>query len=294
MLKIFFFRRSQPPNELASSPWPDTLLTSTKARKTPVVAIADVNRVWSLAHAALRLLQDTCDAAIDALQQPLSSTQIALLPTRPTPDVLHKDTQALLTLVYTSTTKVALVLRPATPAPAAALAPIADLGTSVTSLATCATLYGFHGATLSADARRLARDVVESVRAFAAGMVGGDAGVAGEGDYLVRTGAVHDLVERARKEMPVSNVDAVKRRWRVDREMVADAAGEVDAMLEDAAGEGDEDEDEEADELDEEWDELGFGSSKKMSPEEVERTKKVSTCHSLAVVECRSPLQVVD
>ncbi|TFK80740.1 hypothetical protein K466DRAFT_558774 [Polyporus arcularius HHB13444] len=219
------------------------------------------------ALAALRALRDTCSAAIDALQQPFSDTQISLLDSRPTCTVLSKDFQSLLTLIYTSTTKVTLVLRPSAPAPSAALAPIKDLGTSITSFATCATLFDLHGATLASDARSMAREVCEAVRALASTFVDS----AGE-DYLVRTGTVHDLVEKARRDLPVDNLAAVKKRWKADRDMMGDSLEEINAMLEDA-GEGKDEA--ESDEFDDEWDELGFGASKKMSDAEIERTKKV-------------------
>ena len=106
----------------------------------------------------------------------------------------------------------------------------------------------------------------------------------------MRTGAVHDLVERARKDIPVSNLAAVKARWKSDREMIADSAAEIDAMVEDPAGAGDEfggdgfgD-----DGFDEEWDELGLGTSKRMSEVEIERTKKVRRLHF--ILHLRSPV----
>ncbi|TBU65588.1 hypothetical protein BD310DRAFT_15783 [Dichomitus squalens] len=213
------------------------------------------------ALAALRALRGTCTAAIDALQQPSTAEQFSILASRPTLAVIHKDFQSLLTLIYTSTTKVTLVLRPTEPAPNAALAPIRDLGTSITSLATCATLFHLYGTTLASETRLLASDVIEAVRSLTIMFVE-DAG----GDYLVRTGAVHDMVEKARRELPADNIAAVRKRWRADRGMLEDSLEEINAMVEDA-GEGEDD-------MDDEWDELGFGSTKKMSGDELERTKK--------------------
>lgn len=99
---------------------------------------------------------------------------------RPACSVLHKDFQSLLTLIYTSTTKMGLVLRPSAPSPSAALAPIADLTKSVASLTTCATLFDMHGITLASDARLLAQETCEAVRS----LVGSFLDNAGE-DYLV-------------------------------------------------------------------------------------------------------------
>ena len=75
------------------------------------------------------------------------------------------------------------------------------------------------------------------------------------------------------RELPADNIAAVKKRWKADRGMLEDSLEEINAMVEDA-GEGDDDVNE--DDLDDEWDELGFGSTKKMSDDELERTKKVS------------------
>ena len=90
-------------------------------------------------------------------------------------------------------------------------------------------------------------------------------------DYLVRTGAVHDAVDKARRELPADNLTAVKKRWEADRDLMADSLEEINAMLEDDDAE---ENDLDGEELDE-WDELGFGSTKKMSEVELERTRKV-------------------
>lgn len=99
---------------------------------------------------------------------------------------------------------------------------------------------------------------------------------AGE-DYLVRTGTVHDLVEKARRDLPADNLAAVKKRWKADRGMLEDSLEEINAMIEEAAQSEQDDLDGDGDDIDDEWDELGFGASKKMSETELERTKKV--CH---------------
>ncbi|EIW60102.1 uncharacterized protein TRAVEDRAFT_57469 [Trametes versicolor FP-101664 SS1] len=198
-------------------------------------------------------------------EPPLSPPQTALLSERPSCPVLQKDYQSLLTLVYTSTTKLTLVLRPSAPSYTAAIAPISDLGTSITSLATCATLYDLHGTTLSSYARQATRDICATVSSLADTFIenGGE-------EYLVRTGTVHDLVEKARREIPADNLAAVKGRWTADRGMLEDSLEEINSMLEG----GDED-DMDTGGFDDEWDELGFGSSKKMSEIELERTRKV-------------------
>ncbi|PIL24203.1 hypothetical protein GSI_13956 [Ganoderma sinense ZZ0214-1] len=94
----------------------------------------------------------------------------------------------------------------------------------------------------------------------------------GGDDYLVRTGTVHDRIEKARRELPADNVSAVKKRWKADKGMLEDSLEEISSMVEvDHQGEDDLD----GDELDDEWDELGFGSAKTLSEAELERTKKI-------------------
>ncbi|KAM5534075.1 hypothetical protein V8D89_012256 [Ganoderma adspersum] len=234
---------------------------------------ADAHRDKALA--ALRALRGTCSAAIHVLQQPSTASPASILPSesesesRPALAVLHKDFQSLLTLVYTSTTKLTLVLRPSEPVPSAALAPIKDLGTSITSLATCATLFFIYGTTLASEVGLLAQDVIKAVRSLTSMFVedGGD-------DYLVRTGTVHDTIEKARRDLPLDNVTAVKKRWKADKDMLEDSLEDINGMVDDDEHEQGED-DRGRDDLDDEWDELGFGSAKKMSETELERTKKI-------------------
>lgn len=91
-------------------------------------------------------------------------------------------------------------------------------------------------------------------------------------DYLVRTGTVHDTIEKARRDLPPNNTAAVKQRWKADKGMLEDSLEEINGMVEDDhRGEDDFG----GDDLDDQWDELGFGSAKKMSETELERTKKV-------------------
>lgn len=93
---------------------------------------------------------------------------------------------------------------------------------------------------------------------------------AGE-DYLIRTGTVHDMIEKARREFPADNAAAVRKRWEADKGMLEDSLEEINGMIEDDQGEDDVG----GDELDGEWDELGFGPTKKMTEVELERAKKV-------------------
>ncbi|KAH9952133.1 hypothetical protein B0H21DRAFT_715931 [Amylocystis lapponica] len=213
---------------------------------------------------AFRFLSDTCSTASDVLQQSVSAP-LASSSSAPTCAVLHKDFTSLLSLTYASTTKVTLACRPPEPAYSAALAPLRDLSGNVSALTTCATLFDEHGATLAAEARLATREICQALHALAQTFLE-DAGK----DYLVRTGAVHDAVDKARA-LSVDNCSAVRRRWALDKEMLDDAASEVAGMLEDAG----EDAEEEDDGFDDEWRELGLGPSKKMTGTELERTKKI-------------------
>lgn len=145
-----------------------------------------------------------------------------------------------------------------------------------------ATLFEAHGATMARAVRGAAREVCEVVAGLAKTLGDFASGSGGkEKEYLVRTGAIHETVERIRKEVPEDNLSAVRRRWSVDKGMMQDSLEDVDGMLED--GEEDEDEDEDEGFGDDEMnglEELGF-TSKKLSKEEVERIKKVCVLISL-------------
>jgi hypothetical protein len=95
------------------------------------------------------------------------------------------------------------------------------------------------------------------------------------GEYI-RTGAVHDLIDKARGENGVSknNMDAVRKKWAQDWESLDDGLREVSQMIEEEETNGSEEENEL---VEDGWDELGLDSRKKMNKEELERTKTVHT-----------------
>jgi len=90
-------------------------------------------------------------------------------------------------------------------------------------------------------------------------------------EYLVRTGAVHSLIEMARSGniLPKDNLTAVRHVWTEDAGALADGVREVGDMIEDSQSE--------TDIIDEEdgWDELGIEPNKPLTEEELERAKKV-------------------
>lgn len=188
--------------------------------------------------------------------------------------MLRKDFFSILTLLYTLATKVSLTLRPGESAYSASLAPLQDLSKYISSLTTCATLFDAHGRTLSEDVKKGAKDVLDSTEAFSAAFTNiVEQGESAAEDYLIRTGTVHDVIDQVRRGLSEDNVAAVRRRWSEDRKMLEDSLAEVADMVE-SGGAGDDDGDED-DGFDDEWDELGLGSTKKMTPEELEHTKKV-------------------
>ncbi|TCD60542.1 Pre-mRNA-splicing factor slt11 [Steccherinum ochraceum] len=236
----------------------------------------------------LTLLSETCLASAAYLSTAPSSSDItSSAPIYPL-QILQKDFLSLLTLVYTTSTKVSLTLCAGKqPAYTAALPVIQEFVTHVQSLTTNATLFDEHGLTLAQDVRRFAGEVCEVVHNFAA-TLSSPSVLEGEKkeekEYLMKTGAVHETVERVRKELPEDNLGAVRKRWSVDKGMLQDTLEDVDGMIEDADG-GDEDEDEGfgSDEDEDGLEELGF-TSKKLSKEEVERVKKIQPLVRICVL----------
>lgn len=176
--------------------------------------------------------------------------------------------------MYTSATKVALALRPAEPAYAAAAPQLTDLSRHVLSLTTCASLFDLHGLTLSRTARRLASGVLETVRALAQSLTRRDNPLSK--DYLVRTGAVHEAVELARRNLPRNNAAAVQVQLAKDRELLKDCFDEMQDMVKEEGDDDDDDDDEDEDEWDDDdLEDLGFGAKKPLSDAEFERAKLV-------------------
>lgn len=134
-----------------------------------------------------------------------------------------------------------------------------------------------HGATLTKEVITTVKDVIEAIRALVQTFLalqidaGSGTGTAGE-EYMVRTGAVHDLIDKSRgaKGLSKDNLEAVRKKWTENRGALEDGFREVGEMIEEAEGsDGDDDEDDGG------WDELGLGKGTKMTPDELERTKKV-------------------
>ncbi|KAH7930771.1 hypothetical protein BV22DRAFT_1077993 [Leucogyrophana mollusca] len=231
---------------------------------------------------ALTLASETCTTALSAL---ISRNQVEKADPQSTDlPVILKDLDSLLSLIYASTNKLSLALKPSSPTYSASLSVLQDITKHTSGLIHCTDLLNpeIHGATLRAEITYSIENIIRSIRAlvqtflnFATrGPPRTSSGAAGE-EYLVRTGTVHDLIDKARaaKGIPKDNVSAVSQKWKQDRASLDDGIREVGDMIEDAInGRGD---DGIADEEDG-WDELGLGDSGlKLDKDEVERTKNV-------------------
>ncbi|KZT70120.1 hypothetical protein DAEQUDRAFT_224967 [Daedalea quercina L-15889] len=217
------------------------------------------------AKVTLQVLVETCSAAADTLKQPTLASAPGPSSSVPALGVLHKDLLSLLTLIYASTTKLTLSLRAEEPAYKAAVGPLQDLIGNVSAIATCAALFDAHGLTLASDVRQVVTEVCSALSALGRTLL-----EEGE-DYLVHTGMVHEVVDKAKRDLSADNRAAVRKRWTADRGMLEDSLQDVASMLEDDDA-ADQDED-----FNDELDDLGLGSVKKMSEVELERTRKVQS-----------------
>jgi len=116
--------------------------------------------------------------------------------------------------------------------------------------------------------------VCESVYALSRNLLGKQ-DEEGSNLNLVRAGEVHEIVEKARSGLSSNNMEAVRKRLKADRLILDDTVGELAELVENEGDNADADENEDEEFDDGEWDELGLGSSKKMSPAELDRTKRI-------------------
>jgi hypothetical protein len=250
---------------------------------------------FSAAVAALTVATKTCTAALAALSKTEETSD-----QRSETDLLGNSTQArsdtrgaslqtlltdyssLLSLVYASTTKIALALKPANPTYSAVVVPLRDVTKHIDSLASCACSIDpdLHGKTLVREVCWAAEGVISSLHVFL--ICFSDESPEQE-SYLIKAGAVHEAIERARN-ISKSNLDAVKKRWEADREGLNDCVKEVAEMIEEekqsVLGSDDESGDESFGEDDDDWGELVASTSKektiKATPEDLARLNEVS------------------
>ena len=206
------------------------------------------------AQAALTLVLTACDSGLRPLDQFPETPAVTL------PAVVRADFLALLDLISHNSTKAALALKPGSPAYAAAVAPLTEIAARITAISHCVRLFDpAHGRALSNEATSLARQVIEAVRSLAQTLA-----TTGD-DYLVRTAAVHDLIDKARGPdgLSADNVSAVRKLWLSDQASLIDGYEELVQVV-----------DATPTEQDDGWDELGLGTES-LSATEIERAKKV-------------------
>ncbi|KAI3610864.1 hypothetical protein WG66_007027 [Moniliophthora roreri] len=218
------------------------------------------------------MVSETCNAALQSISdRSLSSDKVDLPPLA----IIHKDFTSLLSLIYSSTTKLALVMNPSSPTYPATVTPLNDLSKHISAVSYCSKLVdpNEHGATISQEIADVASSVTDALNSLVKTFLETEAlgEHAGSGDYMVKTGSVHDLIEAARSSNGLSkdNLSAVRKKWTEDTEPLEDGTRELKELIESAGDEGFGDEDDG-------WDELGLGGTEPLSSEEAERASKAS------------------
>lgn len=220
----------------------------------------------------MTLLRATCSDALTLLSD--GNGPVEKANERPTLVIIQKDLSSLLSLIYAAATKLALSLKPSSPTYSASLTPIKEISERVAAVAHCVLFIdpNHHGATLFKEAVETVKDVIEATSYLADAFLAA-ASTPNPGDeYLSRTGTVHELAEKA-KNLSLSNVLAVQKRWKQDRASLDDAVGELHDMIERA--EADDGADQVDADFDDGWAEFGIGSDKKLEVDELARAKKV-------------------
>jgi Grap2 and cyclin-D-interacting len=147
------------------------------------------------------------------------------------------------------------------------------LSTHITALRYCATQFApsTYGATLHGEVVGIAKEVIQNVWQLVDLYLKVALGTETSGEYLIRTGEVHNLLERA-KRTPKTNAGAVRKRWDVDRGGLEDALKELSEMLEEQQ---DGSHDEAIGLTDDMYDDCILISGQSLDQEEVERAKQV-------------------
>jgi len=131
-----------------------------------------------------------------------------------------------------------------------------------------------------------AEKVVSSVQQLSKALLSDLASTSGKAEtYLTSVGEVHQAIESIRGSggLSTNNVDAVAKVWSADQGSLADALLELQEIPEsrndnDDVGDG--------------WDELGIDSSPNLTPNELERLKRVQiftqiTINTITKTPCR-------
>lgn len=226
---------------------------------------------------SLTFASETCRAALASLSKP---QQVPPAEHPPELHVLRQDFVSLLSVLHSSTTKLALTLKPSSPAYSASLTPLKDISTHTSALVHCTSLFdpAIHGATLIQEIISVLTDVIESIKSLLQTFLSLEAEPSsprktGE-EYLVRVGSVHEVIDNARGSdgISIDNIVAVRKKWTAHKASLEDGVREVGEMIEDEEANVSGNYDDNSG-----WNELGMPSGRKMEKEELERTKKV--CH---------------
>ncbi|KLO18842.1 hypothetical protein SCHPADRAFT_935888 [Schizopora paradoxa] len=228
----------------------------------------------------LQSASTTCDAALKALKDPDSTVsapegqniEAVTLKT------LLSDFTSLLNLLYQSTTKLSIALKPSSPTYAAALTPLKDLRANIDALAscTCSIEASKFGGAMSREARWIAEDVINALRQlFAVFLDAASRSGTNAKTYLARTGAVHEAIDRARG-ISQSNREAVRKRWTSDMDSLKDCVTEVVELTMEGDGTDDGDGEDGWDDL--EIDGLSDGDTPKATEDEL---KRLNSAHNL-------------
>jgi len=171
------------------------------------------------------------------------------------------------------------VLKPSSPSYTASLEPLKQLSERIASLPHYVQLIqADYGKTLAAEAYAIARDVTEALQRLIQTFVSIHSENPSQSkeatEYLTRTGALHDVIENARKMSGFSenNLIAVRKVWKRNQETLDDSLEEIRDALEKA--EKSEGSTEDGIKFDDGWEELGIPFVKP-SATELETMKKV-------------------
>ncbi|KAG7092445.1 hypothetical protein E1B28_008799 [Marasmius oreades] len=217
-------------------------------------------------HGLLKLCIETCNAALDSISDDQLKTDDNSDPQQSL-TVVHKDLISLLSFIYVSTTKLALVLNPSSPTYPAAVTPINDLAKHISALSHCVRLFSpiEHGATITQEAVNLVTNVVAAVKVLLQTFL--ETGHSAAREYMMKTGTVHDMIEGVRSSNGLSkdNLSAVRKKWHEDGGPLDDGARELRELI-DNAGDASEDYG---------WKELGLEPDAPFSEQEADRASKI-------------------
>jgi hypothetical protein len=133
------------------------------------------------------------------------------------------------------------------------------------------------GLTVIKEYESVAKNVINAIKSLVQSLLSLPVGKAPSTEqYLVRTGEVHEIIDRVRKAggLSLTNRDAVQRVWLQDHDSLQDGAEEIKEMCKPVLSNA-EGEDEGREAFDDGWEELGIDPSQTLSPSELDRAEKV-------------------